>query len=379
MAAGVPKVSLQVIEDIRHEPNLVLRNARVTSCYHDLADDFSQLVGSKNVSWLCFGTWASHTAGFSIRNEVLPGKLQGLLLKMPEYRRAMKRLQNHLIGLSQGKTFWGNPLEHCLATAFIGVSDEVSRGNLMVFEELAPLYASFTHGFWNEPYYSEQRIAAFVASFKPGQAEDGGQDLLKDAFQAYYKAIFAKGKARAELIFYGNLLVGLNEQVRLQGPIEGALNMSLNLAFNERGHSPTPFLSPGAREGLLQFHREIRVSLGALWRKAATEMLMTLHVPSGPMYLGDDVKTGPLMYPEELRTIDHAGLNKVLQVWDFTPNTVVGSAASDWSSLEDRMNFVADLFRSRQQDYALFTPPYRRRNSTPAVLQQTFPLLVVGN
>jgi hypothetical protein len=37
---------------------------------------------------------------------------------------------------------------------------------------------------------------------------------------------------------------------------------------------------------------------------------------------------------------------------------VVGSAAEDWTKLADRMNFIVDLFRTRQNDPNLFKPPY---------------------
>lgn len=51
-------------------------------------------------------------------------------------------------------------------------------------------------------------------------------------------------------------------------------------------------------------------------------------------------------------------LKALLYDIDRTPNTVVGSAARDWSDLADRMNFLADLFRSWQQESRLFLEPF---------------------
>src|SRR5205085_7418174 len=36
----------------------------------------------------------------------------------------------------------------------------------------------------------------------------------------------------------------------------------------------------------------------------------------------------------------------------------VGSASVDWRILEDRMNFIVNLFRSRQKERSLFEPPF---------------------
>jgi hypothetical protein len=70
---------------------------------------------------------------------------------------------------------------------------------------------------------------------------------------------------------------------------------------------------------------------------------------------------GPTPFPETLMTIEVLELRSLLdgpEGWDRTPDTPAGSAARDWTKLSDRMNFIVDLFRSRQADPNLFTPPY---------------------
>jgi hypothetical protein len=49
----------------------------------------------------------------------------------------------------------------------------------------------------------------------------------------------------------------------------------------------------------------------------------------------------------------------VLEAIDRTPDTTAGSAAEDWAALAERMNFIVDLFRSRQRDASLRRPPFR--------------------
>jgi hypothetical protein len=45
--------------------------------------------------------------------------------------------------------------------------------------------------------------------------------------------------------------------------------------------------------------------------------------------------------------------------WDRTRDTLTGSGAGDWTQLRDRMNYICDLFRSRQFDPGLFAAPYK--------------------
>ena len=59
----------------------VLRNLWITLAYHDLALRMTRIVGARNVSWVAFATWASKTAGVSIRKEQLSDLLRGHLLR----------------------------------------------------------------------------------------------------------------------------------------------------------------------------------------------------------------------------------------------------------------------------------------------------------
>jgi len=49
----------------------VLRNLWITTAYHDLGQGLAHLLGGRDISWSTFATWASKTAGLSIRKDVL--------------------------------------------------------------------------------------------------------------------------------------------------------------------------------------------------------------------------------------------------------------------------------------------------------------------
>jgi hypothetical protein len=66
-------------------------------------------------------------------------------------------------------------------------------------------------------------------------------------------------------------------------------------------------------------------------------------------------------FPETLRTLDMPELvafMRGMDGWDRTPDSLDGSHARDWSRLEDRMNFIVDLFRSRHLADEVFAQPF---------------------
>src|ERR1700734_1685240 len=49
-----------------------VRNLLITQRSHDLSQGLVETLGPGNVNWSTFATWASKTAGLSIRNEEVP-------------------------------------------------------------------------------------------------------------------------------------------------------------------------------------------------------------------------------------------------------------------------------------------------------------------
>mgnify|MGYP006943100029 CR=1 FL=1 len=69
------------------------------------------------------------------------------------------------------------------------------------------------------------------------------------------------------------------------------------------------------------------------------------------------------IFPLDLETIDNADLQKVLIALDRSPDSTKGTAARDWGNLGERMNFIADFFRSDQQDRKLFLSPFNQEQT----------------
>ena len=189
---------------------------------------------------------------------------------------------------------------------------------------------------------------------------------IKRAFALYYAAVFEENpKTKAELCCLANLLIGKHEQIRLQETIGKAIGAPIRSALDDPEYRwdslPVPLWVRLSGAALVKgiMGPAIR-RFEARWQTLVTQMMMTLATPSGTLKLGADLPPLPdgTMYPPDLQILTLPELVDTLKEWDYTPDTITGSGAKDWTDLKDRMNFIADLFRSRQQDPALFSPPF---------------------
>ena len=73
------QVTLDEVARIIEEPEPILRNLRITECYHRLSTELAAVTDTANANWSTFATWASRTAGISIRDEEVPVLLLALL------------------------------------------------------------------------------------------------------------------------------------------------------------------------------------------------------------------------------------------------------------------------------------------------------------
>ncbi len=271
-------------------PDPVLRNLRITWTYHRFAVALTRHLGQRDATWPAFACWASRVAGRFIRLDELAAEN----------------------------------------------AEQVGFGNLKVFAELGPIFAR-TLGAMDAG--TPSALNALLDSLRPGKSEEGGQDRLIQAIQAWWRARgLPAGRERAQQILLGNALIGFHEQVRLQEAIEGGLAL------------PLPRRAQGRRAR----------ALSTLWRETATGWLMRFELPEEALRLGRDLPPLPdgASFPADLRALTCPELRRVVNELDRTPDTLRGSGADDWASLEDRMNFILDLFRSRQQSGGLLSPPY---------------------
>lgn len=350
-------VTLEEIARITDEANPVLRNLRITQCYHDLSAAIARVVDNGNANWSTFATWASRTAGISVRDEELPRVLVEILRDEGRLRPRLGRLYTWIYRHTAAKV----DLPQQARETIRRVSEEVADGNRKVFAELAPLFARFVGAMASPATERAARLQAFLAELRPGPSDRDGQDTLRQAFSSYAAAAGESDAAsRAQPILLANCLIGLHEQTRLQGDIEGAMNAPVATFVTDGLGRLLLIRLAFALLGPLGLRRErVRGAIQEDWQRVATRFSMRLSLPGGRVLpLGGDSIPWPSQVPEPLRTLTHPELVALLRRFDDDTQQLRRRGAENWSRLPDRMGFICELFRAEQQSGSLFDQPF---------------------
>jgi hypothetical protein len=344
----------------------IIRNLQITQCYYEISQSVAPLAGP-SANWCTFATWASKQAGQTIRTEDLVHAFEERFYVSTE---ATALLQNIVTRVGR----WGAELETQNLKAVVlralnpgealaRASDAVARGNRKVFQEIGREFARFLATFHDDTRFDPDKIARFCASLRPGDPPDG-QRVLGEAFGAYCEARHAEdAKDKSELMLLANLRAGFHEQIRLQPEIAEALHTSLpNPEELKRKLLANLVSGFWIRSDLAQFSgRSLWLDrlvheINRLIGQVITEHLMTLHLPGGEVVrLGRDLTT---TFPPVLAEIRNPKLRQMLAQTDSTPDSLVGSGATDWANFKERMQFITDFFRAYQERSQLFDAPF---------------------
>src|SRR6476661_2678517 len=347
----------------------VIRNLRITQCYHELARAVAERV-APGANWCTFATWASRQAGQTIRGEDFARAAEDILgsHEVAQVITDIVRLSSRTADARTRDTVL-EAVHHAVdpEAALRRAADAVAVGNRKVFVEIGREFARWRGAAAAAGAPDGAGTAAFADGLRAGEPPDG-QRLLREAFAAYGNACRAPNDMeRAALMLLGNLLVGFHEQTRLQPEIQAALDAAIDPDAVRA--AVFPLVMPGA---WLRLRARIArligrpmpadVAVDALvaairrrLRVVITDLLMTLRLPGVVLHLGRDVSGE---FPPELRTIDYSPLRTLLASIDPTPNATVGSGAEDWANLRQRMRYIADLFRCWHARPELFTAPF---------------------
>lgn len=361
------------VEDIASMRNSVLRNLRITQCYHELSTAVAARTGP-SANWCTFATWASKQAGQSIRKEDLHRAIERVLAESRPVNRAVDvvtlaaKPNASMRALTDTRR---NLLDALNPFAAVNrVSQSVARGNQKVFAEIGLQFARFIEICLNDEAPDAAHLDTFCAGLRDGDPPDG-QRYLQQAFTRYYRALFETDKkARAELMLHANLEIGFHEQTRLQPEIKAAMEATrasdaqarnvLIALYPTRGEAAFKKyktraieLRPTALDAVLQnllsvARKQLRLFL--------TAHMMTLWVPQDTtLHLGNDLSA---KFPASLRRITNAELKAMLKQIDPTPNSRRDSGAIDWADLPDRLHFICDFFRCYHESPDLMLPPF---------------------
>ncbi|WP_224245646.1 hypothetical protein [Hyalangium gracile] len=359
----------------------VARNVAITQGYHDLSNALGEMLGKENANWSTFATWASKQAGSSIRQEDLPKFLMDAIKTSGPVGQAISRVDDVMRKLGLPALPIGDMVAGA-KEALDNVSKAIADGNQFVFREIGQEFARFVDTFKDDTHYDAAKVEKYLSQLP------ADKPLLKEAFGAYTQAMFEQDpNKKAELMLLANNKIGLHEQTQLQPYIEKALNTPIQDTFRkilnqsiDAGIQGLPFGAKQAaqlldRTGLVDAAVNPLVdAMSGLFRRFSTEHMMKLAVPGGALKLGNDLPPPPEwakdIFPPHLRTIDNPELKQVLSQLDKSQNSLEGTAAKDWSRLDQRMNYIIDLFRSRQADPHLYDPPFGRTGRYPVAPTQ---------
>jgi hypothetical protein len=325
-----------------------LRNRRITVGYSDLSERLATLLARgddrRDANWCTFATWSSKTIGTWIEHDVAPAPLLELKGWPEPVVGAMTSVAKWLLQRENGASY------RCLAA-----------GNRFVFLEIAQATALFLEHFegvdndpggkhWDDFWHDMRAVVTELRQLDPSWLLTESPDVedLRRGLRQYYEALFVEDrKRRAEHILAGTILMGAYEQTRVDGYVDASISL-----FTERA--------------MRQLVRQRRADLRGpyRWPSMAYARLMTkglvLDLPDQRLQVAKPLPPppgGPL-FPEDLEVVTLPLLQALLTRWDLSDGRDDRRRAWNWCDLNDRMNYIGNLFRSRQQHQILFSRPF---------------------
>jgi hypothetical protein len=330
----------------------VLRNLWITQRYHELAVAMQACGYGADATWCAFAVWASKTAGSVIRGEELPGLIRQMASDHASV--GMETFNRHAPRVAEVAVPFG---EHHVARlagmVAADVATAIAGGNLAVFAELAPPFEVLVEA-W--PGGTDAAFSAALARLPAGT----GDGELGGAFAAYRRAADcpAGSAERPQHVLTANVLAVAHEQRRLQPAISAALDAAVHDPLHQVMEEDILVHVPGpARRALDRLVDDLAGMLETVCRTAITATMLRLVVPDQTFDLCLDVPALPGgLWPPELATVTPAASS--FCQWDRTAGTGRPTGATDWAVLDQRMNYIVNLFRSRQRHPCLFDPPF---------------------
>jgi hypothetical protein len=371
VSAEVGAPTVEEVARISTMTNPVVRNLEITQCYGRLSAALVQRTGSC-ANWCTFATWASRQAGRTIRGEDLIETLRTRLAIGPQLLHPWASLGRALLrhGLFAPDTLLGRLTAqlHTPFDVFERTSEAVARGNRKVFEEIGREFARYLHEVPPRAGADSPQLRAFLDGLRTGEPPDG-QRYLHQAFTRYARVgVTTDPGERAALILLANLEIGMHEQTRLQPEIRESLDAPyavgqdldrrLMLVLMPWSRRPVPRVVAAPVDALGARAQE-RVS--DMLREIITRSLMVMSLPGRILMLGSNMDEP---FPEALRELHDADL---IALFDRFGPAVPGSTATgarDWSVFEQRMRYIAHLFRAYHMHDELLGPPF-----TPAQVE----------
>jgi hypothetical protein len=334
-------MSTPTISDISEMEDPCLRNLWITQTYHELGSQMSGRGLAPDATWALFAVWASKTAGRMIRGEELPGLLRSGVERnraLPEQRDALNRRWRWARRLRLVEEFHLSQLTGLTDEVAGDVARQLAEGNRLVFTELAPIFHALVRG--DHPSTIPE-LEQPVADYELALAEPDPDK-------------------RSVHVLRANVAAVAHEQQRLQPYIAGAVDAPIADALHGLIDNHIARFLPGWALRHLARPPEAKLDdeLKRLWEDSATALLMRLVTADEDLDLHDPLPSPPGGGPLFAPPLSGSEAAAALGVWDRTGGLGRCCGAKDWVSLQERMGYIVNLFRSRQRQASLAEPPF---------------------
>jgi hypothetical protein len=318
-----------------------LRNLWITQTYHDLGTRMSARGLAPDATWALFAVWASKSAGRIIRGDELPALLRARIdddRAVREQRDILDHRWRWARRLRLAHQFELGQLSALTDGVAADVSRQLAEGNRLVFAELAPVFESLVGG--DHPEVSRE---------------------LEQPVADYEQALDEPDPAKRSLhVLRANVGAVAHEQNRLQSYIAGAVDAPIDDALRDLLDNHIVRLIPGwllkhlARPAVEKLSSE----LTRLWQDSATDILMRLITADEDLDLHHTLPAPPGGGPLFVPPLSSPEAAAAVGSWDRTDGRGSPCGADDWVSLQQRMGYIVNLFRSRQRRPSLADPPF---------------------
>lgn len=321
---------LELIEESVKESSPAESNRKVTEVHYILSETLQNLTGTEaGPNFHSWAVWGSKKAGVTIRQEDLDSALKdatnvsgivgficGLLaafaaiyffIETSLLLKVVLMLFGGAIGAVSGALMGRAIARYSRREA----ARLILEGNRTVLEDIGGKTARFVADF-DDRDFNAAKLSGFAQSFTDGKTSEGGQNLLREAFQSYAKAAVSDDlDEKRRWTCFGNCLAILHEHVRLQ-----------------------PYISK---------------SLPFIVRRCVTQRLMTFDVGEITLSVAREFSASDKNYAVvELNSEQKKRLIELMR--EEFPNINQNSlfdetfAADNWTQIEQRMRYVWRLF-----------------------------------
>lgn len=370
IAASPHSLRIRSVDAIVEIEDPAVRNLWITQTYADFGARLDRIIGGDH-TWCSFATWASNTAGVSIRGAELPGFVQSLLDGASDHVDAMTSAANddhHLLRhLGITHLLHRTHVDALATTAIKQVSEHIAHGNTLVFAELAPLFERFIAEMERRAETVGSVVALDDAEITPlldalGVPDADDEPLVRAAFERYAAAVgTVDSSRRAQLVLAANISAVLHEQQRLQHDIARAMDACVvDVVGHLESFTAEVVHTPSLHQALHHAIGRCAAPVEKIWEHVATALTMTLDVPGETLHLSRELPApaGQPLFPDALAEPTDIGLQILLEDWDTTGGTGRGCGAGVWADLRQRMGYIVNLFRSRQRCGSLAEMPF---------------------